>query len=135
MGCGELMDIVKLCGFGILAVAVCAVVKRIKPESALGVNLAAGIAILAAAVSMLAPSVEAVSALARSAGIDNALMKLLMKAMAVCYITTLCSDCARDAGEAALGAKLEMAGRAAVAAVSLPAFTSLASIVSGMISG
>lgn len=129
------MDIVKLCGFAILAVALCVIVKRIRPESAFGVGLAAGIAILAAAVSMLAPSVEAVSALARSAGIDNELIKLLLKAMAVCYITTLCSDCARDAGEAALGAKLEIAGRAAVAAVSLPAFTSLASLVSGMISG
>lgn len=129
------MDIVKLCGFAILAVALCVIVKRIKPESAFGVGLAAGIVILAAAISMLAPSVEAVSALARSAGIDNELIKLLLKAMAVCYITTLCSDCARDAGEAALGAKLEIAGRAAVAAVSLPAFTSLASLVSGMISG
>ena len=129
------MDIVKLCGFGILAVSLCVIVKQIRPESALWVNLAAGIAILIAAVTMLTPSIEAVSALARSAGIDNALMKLLMKAMAVCYITTLCADCARDAGESALGSKLEMAGRAAVAAISLPAFTSLASLVSGMIGG
>ncbi len=129
------MDILKLCGFGILAVAVCVVIKRIKPESAFGTGLAAGIVILTAAVSMLAPSVEAVTALAASAGIDNGLMKLMLKALAVCYITTLCSDCARDAGETALGAKLELAGRAAVAAVSLPAFTSLASLVSGMIEG
>lgn len=127
------MDIVKLCGFGILAVALCVVVKRLKPESAFGVGLAAGIAILAAAVSMLAPSVEALSVLAKSAGIDNGLVKLLLKALAICYITTLCSDCARDAGETALGAKLELAGRAAVAAVSLPAFTNLAALVSGMI--
>lgn len=129
------MDIIKLCGFGILAAAMCAVIKRIKPESALGTGLAAGIMILAAAVSMLAPTIEAISALAGSAGIDNALMKLMLKALAVCYITTLCSDCARDAGEAALGAKLELAGRAAVAAVSLPAFTSLAELVSKMIEG
>lgn len=127
------MDIVKLCGFGILAAAVCVVIKGIKPESAFGASLAAGIMILAAAVTMLAPSVEAMSALAGSAGIDNDLIKLLLKALAVCYITTLCSDCARDAGETALGSKLELAGRAAVAAVSLPAFTSLAALITGLI--
>lgn len=127
------MDIIKLCGFGLLAAALCAAVKKIKPESALGVSLAAGVMIVAAAVSILAPSVEAVSALAAAANIDNELIKLLLKSLAVCYITALCSDCARDAGEAALGAKLELAGRAAVAAVSLPAFTSLATLVTRLI--
>lgn len=129
------MDIVKICGFGILAIVLCVVVKRLKPESAFGISLAAGIVIIAAAVSALAPSVSAVTELAGAAGIDGELTMILFKALAICYIVTLSADCARDAGETALGAKLELAGRAAIAAVSLPAFTNLAALVTELING
>ena len=127
------MDIVKICGFGILAVVLCVIVRRLKPESAFGISLAAGIVILAAAISALAPSITAVKELADAAGIGGELTGILFKALAVCYIVTLSADCARDAGEAALGAKLELAGRAAIAAISLPAFISLASLVTELI--
>lgn len=127
------MDIVKICGFGILAVVLCVIVKRLKPESAFGISIAAGVIILAAAIGALAPSISTVTELANASGIDGELVRILFKALAVCYIVTSSADCARDAGEAALGAKLELAGRAAIAAVSLPAFTSLAALVTGLI--
>lgn len=129
------MDIVRICGLGLLAVVLCLVVKRLKPESAFGISLAAGVMILAAAISALAPSVRAITQLADAAGVDGELTKILFKALAVCCIVSLSADCARDAGEAALGAKLELAGRAAIAAVSLPAFTELAALVMGLING
>lgn len=129
------MDIIKICGFGILAVILCMIVKQLKPESAFGISLAAGIVILAAAISALAPSVSAVTELANASGIDGELTKILFKALAVCYLVTLSADHARDAGEAALGAKLELAGRAAIAAISLPAFVSLAALVTDLING
>lgn len=129
------MDIVRICGLGLLAVVLCLVVKRLKPESAFGISLAAGVMILAAAISALAPSVRAITQLADAAGVDGELTKILFKALAVCCIVSLSADCARDAGEAALGAKLELAGRAAIAAVSLPAFTELAALVTGLING
>ena len=128
------MDIIKICGFGILAVVLCIVVNRLKPQSALGISLAAGIVIHAAAISALAPSISAVTELANASGIDGELTKILFKALAVCYIVSLSADCARDAGETALGAKLELAGRAAIAAISLPAFISLAALVTSLIS-
>lgn len=129
------MDIITLCGLGILAAVLCVIVRQIRPESALGISIAAGILILAAVVKMLEPSVKAVSALAEAAGIDNEFAKILLKALAVCYITTLSADCARDAGESALGAKLELAGRVSVAVISLPVFTNLAGLVTSLLGG
>lgn len=123
----------KLCGFGIMAALLCATVRQLKPESAVFVNIAAGIMIVIAAVKALAPSVTAMGELADSAGINGSLTEILMKALAISYITTLSADCARDAGEAALGSKLELAGRVSIAALSLPVFTQLAEIVTEMI--
>lgn len=126
-------DVLKLCGFGLLAVMLCVIVRQLKPESAVFVNIAAGAMILAAAVKTLSPSVRAISELASSAGISGEFAEVLIKALAISYITALSADVARDAGEAALGAKLELAGRASIAALSLPVFTSLAQIVNSLI--
>ncbi len=121
-GCGEYMNIVTLCGFGILAAVLCVIVRQIKPESAVFVSIAAGIGILAAVVTAAAPSVGAITELAENAGIDGEFTKVLLKALAVCYITTLSADCARDAGESAVAAKLELGGRISIAMLSLPVF-------------
>ena len=132
-GCGEYMNIVTLCGFGILAAVLCVIVRQIKPESAVFVSIAAGIGILAAVVTAAAPSVGAITELAENAGIDGEFTKVLLKALAVCYITTLSADCARDAGESAVAAKLELGGRISIAMLSLPVFIELANMFTGLI--
>ncbi len=127
------MDFLTICGFGVLAVVLCVIVRQMKPDSALGISIAAGIVILAAVLSAVAPSITVISELSEKTGINGDLVKILLKALAICYITTLCADCARDAGESALGSKLELAGRAAIAVISLPVFTNLAEFVVGML--
>ena len=128
-------DILKLCGFGLLAVILCVVVRQLKPEGAVFVNIAAGLMILIVAVKTLSPSVQAISELAESAGISGSFAEVLLKALAISYVTALSADCARDAGEAALGSKLELAGRVSIAALSLPVFTQWAGLITSMING
>lgn len=126
-------EVLKLCGFGLCGVVLCVVVRQIKPESAVFVNIAAGVMLLIAAVKALSPSVAALGELASSAGIGGEFAEVLLKALAISYITTLSADVARDAGETALGAKLELAGRVSIAALSLPVFTSLAGVITSLI--
>lgn len=128
-------DVLKLCGFGLLAVILCVIVKQLKPESAVIVNISAGVMILIAAVKILSPSVKAIGELADSAGINGDFAEVLLKALAISYVTALSADCARDAGEAALGSKLELAGRVSIAALSLPVFTQLAGLITSMLNG
>lgn len=126
-------DIIRLCGFGLSAAVLCTVVKQFKPDSAVFVNLAAGAMILITAMKLLSPSIAAISELADSAGINGEFTEILLKALAVSYITALSADVARDAGESALGSKLELAGRASIAVLSLPVFTELAGTITNMI--
>ncbi|MGN1423871.1 MAG: SpoIIIAC/SpoIIIAD family protein [Oscillospiraceae bacterium] len=127
------MDIISLAGVGIIAAALCVVLRRHSPDAALGVSIACGLIVLAAVVKMLAPSVETLSALADSAGIGGDLAAAMLKALAVCYITQLSADACRDAGESAIASKLELAGRAALALITLPVFTALADGVTGLL--
>lgn len=126
-------EILRLCGFGLLAAVLCAVARQLKPESAVFVNIAAGLMILIFAVKALAPSVSALGELADAAGISGEFAEVLIKALAISYITTLSADVAKDAGENALGAKLELAGRVSIAAISLPVFMTLAGLITSMI--
>lgn len=110
------------------------IVRQYRPEMAVGVSICCGALLLAAALTMIAPSVDAIAELTRSAGLDSSWAGALLKALGVCYITQLSADCCRDAGESAVATKIELAGKAAIVAVSLPVFTELARLVTGLIS-
>ena len=127
------MDITTLVGIAVLSAVLCIIVRQYKPEMALGISIACGVLIMGAVITMLAPSVELISQLTGAAGLDGGYSRTLFKALAVCYITQLGSDCCRDAGESAIAGKIELAGKAAVVVISLPVFSALAEIVTGFL--
>lgn len=127
------MNIISLVGTGILSAVLCIIVRQYKPEMALGVSIACGVLIMGVVIGMLSPSVELISRLTSAAGLDSSYSRTLFKALAVCYITQLGSDCCKDAGETAIAAKIELAGKAAVVVISLPVFSELAEIVMGLL--
>ncbi len=127
------MDITAIAGIGILSAVLCVIVRQYKPDAALGISVACGILIMTAVITMLAPSVAAITELASAAGLDGGYAQVLLKALAVCYLTQLASDSCRDAGESAIASKIELAGKAAIAVISLPVFTSLAELVTDLI--
>ena len=124
------MDITTLVGIAVLSAVLCIIVRQYKPEMALGISIACGVLIMGA---VIAPSVELISQLTGAAGLDGGYSRTLFKALAVCYITQLGSDCCRDAGESAIAGKIELAGKAAVVVISLPVFSALAEIVTGLL--
>lgn len=127
------MDITSLVGIAVLSAVLCIIVRQYKPEMALGVSIACGILIMCSVISMLAPAAELISQLTASAGLDGGYTRTLFKALAVCYITQLGSDCCKDAGESAIAGKVELAGKAAVVVIYLPVFSSLAEVVTKLI--
>ena len=127
------MDITTLVGIAVLSAVLCIIVRQYKPEMALGISIACGVLIMGAVIAMLAPSVELISQLTGAAGLDGGYSRTLFKALAVCYITQLGSDCCRDAGESAIAGTIELAGKAAVVVISLPVFSALAEIVTGLL--
>lgn len=129
------MDIFSLAGIAIICAMLCVIVRQYRPEAALGVSIAGGILLMGAAALMISPCVEALKELSARAEIDESYASVLLKALAVCCVTQLAADICRDAGESALASKLEIAGRAAVAVISLPVFMSLADIVAGLVEG
>lgn len=56
---------------------------------------------------------------------QSELTAIILKALGVCIVAELGSQCCRDAGETAIAAKVELAAKAALVMMSMPVFASL----------
>lgn len=128
-GCGDRMNILAVVGLGLVAAVLAIILKQYKPEFGLYISLLAGILILVAALSAIRPVLDTVSELTEAGGVGGLYGEVLLKALAVCYISQLATDTCKDAGETAIAGKLEMAGKIAILVISLPLFKSLVDMI------
>ena len=86
-----------------------------------------------AVIAVIDPILGFIEELTDKAGIDGIYAEVLIKSLAICYITQLACDCCKDAGEGAIAGKLQIAGKVAILLIALPMFKSLTEIVTAMI--
>ena len=127
------MNIASIVGIGIVAAALSVVLKKFGGTSSLFVSIAASLLILYAVLMSLSPLIGLVDELSESANAESAYITILMKALAVCFITQLAADSCRDSGEGAIASKRELAGRTAVLLLAVPLFESILGIVKELI--
>ena len=127
------MNITAIVGAGLTAAAAAALLRRFGGEFGLFVSLAASIMIILAVVTSISPLIELVDELSEETGTASEYIMILMKALAVCIVTRLASECCRDSGEGAIAAKVEFAGKAAVLLIAVPLFRTILDIVRSLI--
>ena len=96
-----------------------------RPEFAMLLSLGCGLFVL----FYLLGEMKAISAeleeLLSGLSQQSELTGLILKALGVCIVAELGSQCCRDAGENAIAAKVELAAKAALVLISMPVFSSL----------
>ncbi len=118
----------------LLCAAMLAVVLRgQRPELALGLSLAAGAVVLVALLGQLTPLLSSVRQLLQSGSISAQYVTIVLKATGICLLTQLTADTCRDAGETALAAKAELAGRLLLLTLTVPLFTDILSLVTALV--
>ena len=116
------MEIWAITGIGIVAAAICILVKQYKPEFAMLVSLCSGILIFSLVILNLSPVLAQIQSYTAKASLDNEHFKILLKSLGVCYISSIASDTCKDAGQTAIAGKIELAAKVAVILLSLPLF-------------
>lgn len=127
------MNIVIIASAALIAAVLSMVLKQYKPEYSLFISIAAGVLIFLSVIAVIEPIISFIGELTDRAGLEGVYGEVLIKSLAVCYITQLACDCCKDAGENAIAGKLLIAGRIAVLLIALPMFKSLTEIVAGLI--
>lgn len=127
------MNIVIIASVALIAAVLSIVLKQYKPEYSLFISIGAGILIFLSVLAVIEPVLSFIEELTERAGLESVYGEVLIKSLAICYITQLACDCCKDAGESAIAGKLQIAGKIAVLLIALPMFKSLTEIVAGLI--
>lgn len=119
------MEITALIALCIITALLALSLRGQRPEFAMLLSLCCGVFVL---LNLLGQMKGILSGLERvMAGLSGQsdLTGIILKALGICIVAELGSQCCRDAGEAAVAAKVELAAKTALVLMCMPVFTQL----------
>ena len=114
------MNALQLAFFAVCAAVMALVMRRLRPESATVLVIAAGALPGIAVLPQLGKIVGGISALASAGDVQDGYMAQLLKVGGVSLLMDFAAQTCRDAGEESLALKAELAGRVMLLALALP---------------
>ncbi len=127
------MAILQIVAVGILSAVLALTVKRQSPDMALMISIAASVLMFLMILPMLA---ETVGILQRIGGMLDGGMPYIavaVKVIGVAYMAELGSSVCTDAGESAVAARIDMAGRVMLLVLAAPVLMDLVNIILGLV--
>ena len=119
------MEIIRISVVGIAGVFLAILLKQVRPEYSLYITMAAGITILFYSAGKLSYLLSSLRKIQQYVPVDAAYMTILLKMIGITYIGQFCAGICKDAGYSAVAGQIEIFGRLAVLAVSMPVLTAL----------
>ena len=123
------MDFLRLLGLALAATAMLVVVRRLKPEIALILSLAAGVILLLLVLPRLTQALHLLSQLTARAGVQQLYLQAILKVLGISYLAEFGSQVAKDAGEAAMAANIELVGKILIMVMAIPIINALLTTV------
>ncbi len=114
------MEILQIVGLGLVAALLLVVLRPQRPEMALQLSLAAGVAIFLLLVSRMQAVLQVLQDLAFRAHINPFYLSAILKVIGIAYIAEFGAQVCRDAQEGAVAVKIEMAGKILIMLVAVP---------------
>ena len=127
------MDLIAVAGIGLIASAAAVLLRQYKPEYAMVVSLAAAGLIFGLLVADLIPAFSMMRGLMDRVGFSGEYVRILIKCLGICFLCHLAGQICREAGQGAISAKIDLAGKTAVLLLTLPMFEQLLEIALSLI--
>ena len=123
----------KIIGVGLVTAIAALILKSSKPELAFAVTIAGGVIILIFALDMLGASLRIFTDIAEKTGIDQSLVKIILKIVAIGYLVEFSAGIVEDFGSKSIADKLVLAGKIIIFTVSIPIIQSLITIIGNIL--
>lgn len=114
------MEILQVLGLAVAAGVVLVVLRQQRPEMALLLSVATGVVLFTLVVGRLLAVIQTLEALGSRARIDVAYLGTVLKIIGIAYLADFGSQVLTDAGERAIAAKVEMAGKVLIVLLAVP---------------
>ncbi len=119
------MDIFGVAVFCLVCALLSLVLRQYRPEYAMLLSLACSAAVMFFILEGVSQVREQLENLLDNTMLNSELVAMVFKCLGVCILTELASQSCKDAGEGAIAAKVELAGKIALLLLSLPMFLRL----------
>ncbi len=114
------MDIFRIAAIGIISAIISVTIKNWRSEMAILVAVAAGAVLIPQIAGVLDKVIGEFEKIISDCGISLEYFTLIIKLIGISYITKFATETCKDCGENAIGAKIELAGKAAILALCVP---------------
>ena len=121
-------DIIKIIGAALITAVTTILLKTTKPELSFAVMLTGVIVILLFLVDLLKGSLSVLSSIANMTGVENGLIRILLKIVGVGYLTEFSAGVLNDFGAGSVADKVVLGGKLTVLLLSIPIIESLLSL-------
>lgn len=123
------MEIIKIIGIGIVALAIIILMKQYKPEFALYISLLTGILILLLVMDELTGIITLINSIASDSNINSNFINILLKITGIAFLSEFAVSICKDAGETAIASKIEMGSKVIIISISIPIISGLLEII------
>ena len=127
------MEIFKIIGVAFVTAITAILLKSTKPELSFAVTVTGVIIILVFVADMLQNTVNIIAAIANLTGIENGLVKILLKIVGIGYLTEFSAGILNDFGSNAVADKVILGGKLTILILSLPIIEGVLKLVSGFL--
>ena len=127
------MEVLKISAFVIVATVLIVLVKQEKKEIGIVISILVAVLITTYGILKLDDIISLIYNLTSKTGINIKYFEIILKVVGIAYIVELTKDVCIDAGETALGSKVEMTGKIMIAAMTLPIITGIVEVLNKLI--
>lgn len=126
-------EIMKIIGVAFVTTIASVLLKSTKPELSFAVTVTGVIVILLFIVDALQETLTIFSTIAKVTGVENGLLKILLKIVGVGYLTEFGAGILNDFGSNAVADKVVLGGKIAIVVLSLPILEGLLQMIGGFL--
>lgn len=127
------MEILKIAALALCAVILIVLVKNYKPEFGMLTALGCSLLILYFMIDSLKFAFAYIANLYSNLETGKVYFPIIIKVLAIAYITEFTSQLCKDAGESSIASKVELGGKIIIFCVAIPVFTSILNLVERML--
>ena len=126
-------ELIKIIGVGLVTCVCALLLKNTRPELSLAVTVAGVVIMLIFSLDILSASFGFFAEIGEKTGIDSALVKLLLKIVAIGYLVEFAAGLVEDFGAKSIADKLVLAGKVIIFTVAVPILRGLVSMIGGFL--
>ncbi len=123
------MEILRIAALALCAVILIVLVKSYKPEFGVYTAIGCSLLILYFLVDSLKYAFSYMAELYERLDYGKAYFPIIIKILAIAYITEFTAQLCRDSGESSIASKVELAGKVIIFCVAIPVFLSILNLV------